>query len=181
MPGLFHPCFGGTTESVFRFIRLSGPGIGNSQGVEKRGISLLSLTEMYKVAASYEKGSPGYGKVMQVAARYFPDAPAVLNDLALEAMAKKEYDKAVQLLEYSKVTFREAATLYISVKLSKSGRSSTMRRASSRLKLRTLYSILYSLRRKRGYISFSSDDRCRQVLIPATVFHRHHGLLYIHR
>lgn len=33
---------------------------------------LLSLTEMYKVAASYEKGSPGYGKVMQVAARYFP-------------------------------------------------------------------------------------------------------------
>lgn len=35
----FHPCFGGTTESVFRFIRLSGPGIGNSQGVEKRGIA----------------------------------------------------------------------------------------------------------------------------------------------
>lgn len=33
---------------------------------------LLSLTEMYKVADSYEKGSPGYGKVMQVAARYSP-------------------------------------------------------------------------------------------------------------
>lgn len=32
---------------------------------------LLSLTEMYKVADSYEKGSPGYGKVMQVVARYF--------------------------------------------------------------------------------------------------------------
>lgn len=37
--GPLPPCFGGTTESVFRFIRLSGPGIGNSQGVEKRGIS----------------------------------------------------------------------------------------------------------------------------------------------
>lgn len=72
---------------------------------------LLSLTEMYKVADSYEKGSPGYGKVMQVAARYFPDAPAVLNDLALEAMAKKEYDKAVQLLEYSKVTFSDSTLL----------------------------------------------------------------------
>ena len=60
---------------------------------------LLSLTEKYKVAASYEKGSPGYGKVMQVAARYFPDAPADLNDQALEAIAKKEKDKAVQILE----------------------------------------------------------------------------------
>ena len=66
---------------------------------------------MYKVADSYEKGSPGYGKVMQVAARYFPDAPAVLNDLALEAMAKKEYDKAAQLLEYSKVTFSDSTLL----------------------------------------------------------------------
>ena len=39
------------------------------------------------------------------------DAPAVLNDLALEAMAKKEYDKAVQLLEYSKVTFSDSTLL----------------------------------------------------------------------
>ena len=48
---------------------------------------------------------------MHQSSRYFPDAPAVLNDLALEAMAKKEYDKAVQLLEYSKVTFSDSTLL----------------------------------------------------------------------
>ena len=72
---------------------------------------LLSLTEMYKVAASYEKGSPEYRKVMQVAARYFPDAPAVLNDLALEAIANKEYGRAVQLLEPSGITSGHSALL----------------------------------------------------------------------
>ena len=36
---------------------------------------LLSLTEMYKVAASYEKGSADYDKVMRTAARLYPDSP----------------------------------------------------------------------------------------------------------
>ena len=48
---------------------------------------LLSLTEMYKVAASYEKGSADYDKVMRTAARLYPDSPAVVNDRALEAIA----------------------------------------------------------------------------------------------
>lgn len=60
---------------------------------------LLSLTEMYKVAASYGKGTPGYEEVMAAAARCFPYEPAVLNDRALDAMAAGHYAEAVELLE----------------------------------------------------------------------------------
>lgn len=60
---------------------------------------LLSLTEMYKVADSYGKGTPGYEEVMEAAARYFPYEPAVLNDRALDAIAAERYGEAVELLE----------------------------------------------------------------------------------
>lgn len=65
---------------------------------------LLSLTEMYKVAGSYGKGSPEYDKVMRTAARCFPETATVLNDLALEAISRGEYGKAVELLEKARVT-----------------------------------------------------------------------------
>lgn len=47
---------------------------------------LLSLEEMYNVAGSYEKGSAGYERAMETAARCYPDRPAVLNDRALAAL-----------------------------------------------------------------------------------------------
>ena len=65
---------------------------------------LLSLTEMYKVAASYEKGSADYDKVMRTAARLYPDSPAVVNDRALEAIAAGKHAAAVELLEQAAVT-----------------------------------------------------------------------------
>ncbi len=65
---------------------------------------LLSLTEMYKVASSYEKGSADYERVMATAAKYFPETPAVVNDRALEAMEDGRYAEAVKILEAAKVT-----------------------------------------------------------------------------
>lgn len=65
---------------------------------------LLSLTEIYRVAASYEKGTPEYDRAMQVAARYFPESPAVLNDLAMDAIAAEDFDGAVALLRQSALT-----------------------------------------------------------------------------
>lgn len=56
---------------------------------------LLSLQEMYKVAGSYEKGSVDYKRVMDAAARYFPDKPAVLNDRALDALGRGDTAEAI--------------------------------------------------------------------------------------
>ena len=72
---------------------------------------LLSLSEMYKVAGSYEKGSADYNKVMATAIRYFPNSPAALNDNALNAMEQKDYATAVRLLEKSSVTNQNAELL----------------------------------------------------------------------
>ena len=60
---------------------------------------LLSVQEMYKVAGSYEKGSAEYERVMQTAARCFPDEPAVLNDRALDALGRGDAAAAIGLLE----------------------------------------------------------------------------------
>ena len=62
---------------------------------------LLSLQEMYKVAGSYEKGSVDYKRVMDAAARYFPDKPAVLNDRALDALGRGDTAEAIAGLEKS--------------------------------------------------------------------------------
>lgn len=72
---------------------------------------LLSLSEMYKVAGSYEKGSAEYNKVMATAVRCFPNSPAALNDNALNAMEQKDYATAVRLLEKSSVTNQNAELL----------------------------------------------------------------------
>ncbi len=72
---------------------------------------LLSLQEMYKVAESYGKGTPEYDKVMAVAVRYFPSSPAALNDTALDAISRKDYGKAAEMLEKAEITVRTAALL----------------------------------------------------------------------
>lgn len=72
---------------------------------------LLSLTEMYKVAASYGKGTPEYDTVMATAVRYFPEQPAALNDYAQDAIARGEADKAVEVLEKAEVTAQTPALL----------------------------------------------------------------------
>ena len=72
---------------------------------------LLSLSEMYKVAGSYGKGSPEYDKVMAVAVRYFPTSPAALNEHALSAIAREEYDAAIELLEKSETAAQTAELL----------------------------------------------------------------------
>lgn len=72
---------------------------------------LLSLSEMYKVAGAYGKGTPEYDKVMAVAVRYFPTSPAALNENALSAIAREEYDVAIELLEKSETAAQTAELL----------------------------------------------------------------------
>ena len=72
---------------------------------------LLSLQEMYKVAGSYEKGSPEYNNAMTVALKYYPSSPAALNSNASDAVEARDYDKAVTLLEESDVTGTSAGLL----------------------------------------------------------------------
>lgn len=72
---------------------------------------LLSLAEIYRVAALSEKGSPEYVKAMGVAARYFPSSPAVLNDSAMASIEAGDCAAAVKLLEGSTVTQTNASLL----------------------------------------------------------------------
>ncbi|WP_418450467.1 DUF3868 domain-containing protein [Alistipes sp.] len=72
---------------------------------------LLSLQEMYKVAGSYEKGSVDYKRVMDAAARYFPDKPAVLNDRALDALGRGDTAEAIAGLEMSGVMAQQPVLL----------------------------------------------------------------------
>lgn len=62
---------------------------------------LLSLSELYKVAGSYEKGSPEYNHVMQVAAETYPTTVAAAVNHANVLIQNKEYDKAIKVLEKS--------------------------------------------------------------------------------
>lgn len=72
---------------------------------------LLSLSEMYKVAGSYGKGTPEYDRAMAVAMRYYPSSPAALNENALLAIARKDYAAAAELLENAEATEQTAALL----------------------------------------------------------------------
>lgn len=72
---------------------------------------LLSLAEIYRVAALSEKGSPEYVKAMGVAARYFHSSPAVLNDSAMASIEAGDCAAAVKLLEGSTVTQTNASLL----------------------------------------------------------------------
>ncbi len=72
---------------------------------------LLSLSEMYKVAGSYGKGTPEYDRVMAVAMRYYPTSPAALNENARIAIARKDYAAAAALLEKAGKTAQTAELL----------------------------------------------------------------------
>ncbi len=72
---------------------------------------LLSLSEMYKVAGSYGKGTPEYDHVMEVAMRYYPSSPSALNENARIAIARKDYDTAAALLEKAGKTVQTAELL----------------------------------------------------------------------
>lgn len=63
----------------------------------------LNLNEIYKVAGSYDKDTEEYAYAMAVAAEYYPDSPAVLNDRALQALETGDAASAVGTLE-GKVT-----------------------------------------------------------------------------
>ena len=61
----------------------------------------LSVSEIYKVAGSYEKGSKEYNHAMEVAARTYPkNVPAAVNQAAIE-LAAKDYDAALKTLQAS--------------------------------------------------------------------------------
>ncbi len=59
------------------------------------------MSELYKVAGSYEKGSPEYNHVMQVAAETYPTTVAAAVNQANILIQNKEYDKAIKVLERS--------------------------------------------------------------------------------
>lgn len=59
----------------------------------------LNLSEIYRVAASYDPSSPEHRYALDMAARYYPDSPAVRGDMALRAMESGDPASAVQLLE----------------------------------------------------------------------------------
>ena len=69
---------------------------------------LLSLEEIYRVADSYGKGTPGYDRAMRAAAEYYPDSPAVLGDRALAAIGRGDSAEAVRLLSGSNATASNA-------------------------------------------------------------------------
>ncbi len=65
---------------------------------------LLSLKEMYMVAGSYEKNSPEYNRTMEIAAKQYPNEPAVVNDRAQDLMEQGDHEGAVKLLSASPLT-----------------------------------------------------------------------------
>lgn len=58
----------------------------------------LNLSEMYKVAGSYAPDSGEYAHAMDMAAKYYPDVPAVMNDRALEALETGDAEAAAAIL-----------------------------------------------------------------------------------
>lgn len=56
--------------------------------------SQLSLDEMFRVAQTYEAGSPQYNEVFEVAVRIYPDDPVSNLNAAVTAINAKLFDKA---------------------------------------------------------------------------------------
>ena len=65
---------------------------------------LLSLKEIYMVAGSYEKGSAEYAFAMKTAAECYPNSAAVMNDCALELLAKSDFRGVADMLSTSPLT-----------------------------------------------------------------------------
>lgn len=61
----------------------------------------LSVSELYKVAGSYEKGSKEYNHVMEVAAKTYPTVVAAAVNRAVIQIGAKDYDGALKTLAAS--------------------------------------------------------------------------------
>lgn len=99
----------------------------------------LNLKEIYEVAASYGKGTEGYEHAITVAQEYYPTAPALVNDLAIKAIAQGDYDKAIRkirelgIAEEGELTEKEAElTNTLGVAYAKEGRYTEARSAFER-------------------------------------------------
>ena len=60
---------------------------------------LLSQNEMYRVAQTYEPGSPEFNEVMETAVRMFPDDPTANLNAACSRLAEGRYDMAKGYLD----------------------------------------------------------------------------------
>ncbi|MBQ5914384.1 MAG: tetratricopeptide repeat protein [Alistipes sp.] len=61
----------------------------------------LSVSELYKVAGSYQKGSKEYNHALEVAARTYPENVAASVNQAAVELAAKDYDSAMKTLQAS--------------------------------------------------------------------------------
>ncbi|MBQ3535278.1 MAG: tetratricopeptide repeat protein [Alistipes sp.] len=61
----------------------------------------LSVSEIYKVAGSYERGSKEYNHALEVAAKTYPKVVAAAVNQAAIQLANKDYDGALKTLEAS--------------------------------------------------------------------------------
>ncbi|MBR5801288.1 MAG: tetratricopeptide repeat protein, partial [Alistipes sp.] len=61
----------------------------------------LSVSELYKVAGSYQKGSKEYNHAMEVAARTYPENVAASVNQAAVELAAKDFDSAMKTLQAS--------------------------------------------------------------------------------
>ncbi|EJW96803.1 secreted protein containing Outer membrane protein, OmpA/MotB [gut metagenome] len=59
---------------------------------------LLSLNEMYRIAATYSPGSEAFNEVFDIAVRLFPDDPTANLNAALAALHEKRTEKAARYL-----------------------------------------------------------------------------------
>lgn len=63
--------------------------------------SQLSLDEMYRVAQTYEPGSPEYNEVFEIAVRVYPDDPASNLNAALNAIRAGRVDAARRYMAHA--------------------------------------------------------------------------------
>lgn len=83
---------------------------------------LLSVTEIYKVADSYGKGSEEYREAMLTAAKTYPDNVAAVVNAARVEMERGDTDAAIRLIEGSKVGDAPEALNALGVAYAKSGK-----------------------------------------------------------
>lgn len=78
---------------------VKGFDLEQARRVIRESPSDLSLREMYMVAGSYGSDSEEYRYAMDMAAKHYPDSPAVMGDRALDAIACGDAAEAVAILE----------------------------------------------------------------------------------
>lgn len=99
---LFNEFYGKLRRNDYRIVyNVRNFNLEEARELVDKNPKLLSLSELYKVAGSYEKGSPEYNHVMQVAAETYPTTVAAAVNHANVLIQNKEYDKAIKVLEKS--------------------------------------------------------------------------------